>query len=75
MTAADWPIVREVAIVFGYIMRGIFLFLSEFDVYSIPLCIATFVLLSKIIILPSTYKKHKFTVLAPKLVEKTQVLR
>ena len=75
MTAADWPIVREVAIIFGYIMRGIFLFFSEFEIYSIPLCIATFIFLSKVIILPSTYQKHKFTVLAPKLVEKTQVLQ
>lgn len=75
MTAADWPIVREVAMIFGYIMRGIFLFFSEFGIYSIPLCIATFVFLSKVIILPSTYQKHKFTVLAPKLVEKTQVLQ
>lgn len=75
MTAADWPIVREVAIIFGYIMRGIFLLFAEFNIYSIPLCIITFVFLSKMLILPSTYKNHKFTVLAPKLVEKSQVIQ
>lgn len=74
MTAADWPIVREVAIVFGYIMRGIFLLLSTFDIYSIPLCIIVFVVVSKLLILPSTYRKQKFSVLAPKLVEKTQAI-
>ena len=69
MTAADWPIVREVAIIFGYIMRGIYLLLSSVGIYSIPLCIITFVVVSKFLILPSTYKKQKFAVIAPKLVE------
>jgi YidC/Oxa1 family membrane protein insertase len=69
MTAADWPIVREVAIIFGYIMRGIYLLLSSMGIYSIPLCIITFVVVSKFLILPSTYKKQKYAVIAPKLIE------
>jgi YidC/Oxa1 family membrane protein insertase len=75
MTAADWPIIREIAIVFGYIMRGIFILLSEFNIYSIPLCIIAFTFISKMLILPSTYKNHKFTILAPKLVEKSQIIQ
>ena len=74
MTAADWPIVREVAIIFGYIMRGIYLLLSSLGVYSIPLCIITFVVTSKFLILPSTYKKQKFAVIAPKLVEQNATI-
>lgn len=70
MSAADWPIVHEIAIIFGYIMRGIYLLLSIVGIHSIPLCIITFVVISKFLILPSTYKKQKFAVIAPKLVEK-----
>lgn len=72
MTAADWPIIKEIALIFGFIMRGIYLVLSYFGIHSIPICILTFVVISKIIILPSTYKKQKFAVLVPKLLDKNQ---
>lgn len=67
MSAADWPIVREIAIVFGFIMRGIYLFFSSFGIYSIPICVITFTVISKLLIIPSTYKKQKLSLLSPKL--------
>ena len=67
MSAADWPIVREVAIIFGYIMRGIYLFFSSIGIYSIPVCIIAFTVVSKILIIPSTYRRQKLSLLSPKL--------
>ena len=64
---SNWPIIKQLAELFGLIIRGLFVTLSYVGIENIALCILLFVLISKIIILPSTYHKHKLTLLAPKI--------
>ena len=64
---SEWPIIKQLAEIFGLIMRGLFILLSAVGIENISLCILLFVLISKLVLLPSTYKKHKFTLLAPKI--------
>lgn len=63
----EWPIVKQAVQILGVIMRGLFLALSYIGIENIALCIFLFVIFSKFILLPSTYKKQKFSLLAPKL--------
>lgn len=64
---SEWPIIKQLAEIFGLIMRGLYILTSAIGIENISLCILLFVLISKLVLLPSTYKKNKFTLLAPKI--------
>lgn len=70
---SNWPIIKQLAEIFGLIIRGLFIVLSYVGIENVALCILLFVLISKIIILPSTYHKHKLTLLAPKIEPEVRV--
>lgn len=68
MTAADWPIIRYIAVVLGFIMNIIYEFTSFFGIHNIALCIILFVVFAKLLLLPTTYRKEKSNILKEKLV-------
>lgn len=57
----NWPIVKQVAMLLGYIMQGIFIVLSGMGIESIGVCIIIFTIITKMLLLPVTIKQQKFT--------------
>ena len=60
-TMGDWPIIGWFADLFGVIMRGIFIFLSNFGLPSIALCIVLFTVITRMLLLPLTIQQQKFS--------------
>lgn len=67
MAIADWPIVKQIAPLFGLIMRALYNVLALVGIENIAICIILFTFISKFIMIPSTYNKQKFTLLAPRV--------
>lgn len=59
--AGKWIIIGQIADVFGYLMRGIYLVLSSMNIYSCTLCIVIFTVITKMLLLPLTIKQQKFS--------------
>lgn len=57
----NWPIIGWIAILFGFIMRGIYLVFAAMNIYSITLCIVVFTVVTKMLLLPLTIRQQKFT--------------
>ena len=66
-TMGDWPIIGWFADLFGVIMRGIFIFLSNFGLPSIALCIVLFTVITRMLLLPLTIQQQKFSKLSAKM--------
>jgi YidC/Oxa1 family membrane protein insertase len=71
---SNWPVIKQLAEIFGLIMRGIYISVSAFGIENLAICIFLFTLISKLVLLPSTYKRHKYTLLAPKIQPEVQDL-
>lgn len=56
-----WPVIGWIAILFGYLMRGIFLGFGAIGVYDVTLCILVFTIVTKMLVLPLTIKQQKFS--------------
>lgn len=67
MGPADWPVIRHIVALFGYVMRGIYLISSYFGIENVAFCIVMFVIVSKIALSFSSYRNEKQSVLSPKL--------
>jgi membrane protein insertase Oxa1/YidC/SpoIIIJ len=67
MNIVDLPIIKQIADLFGLLMRGLYVFSSYIGIENVVFSIILFVILSKIILLNSTYKKQKLTLLSPSL--------
>ena len=63
----DFPIVKQFAEIFGFVMRMLYIVTSYVGIHNIALCVVLFVVISKIIMIPSTYKKQKLAMLSPKI--------
>ena len=56
-----WPIIGWIAVLFGFIMRGIYLLFAAMNIYSITLCIVLFTIVTKMLLLPLTIRQQKFS--------------
>ncbi|MDD6211831.1 MAG: YidC/Oxa1 family membrane protein insertase [Clostridiales bacterium] len=70
-TVGEWPIIKQIAFLLGYVMRGIFSVLDMVNIHSIALCIILFTVITRMIMYPLTLKQQKFSklnaVMAPEL--------
>lgn len=60
-TMGDWPVIKQIAWVLGFIMQGIFVVLSGMGIHSIAACIIIFTIVTKMLMLPLTIKQQKFS--------------
>ena len=60
-TAADWPIVGQIAWVFGKLMDAIYNFLNLFGIQNIGICIILFTIIIYTLMIPLTIKQQKTT--------------
>ena len=58
---ARFPVIKQIAQVFGLLMQGIFVVLSKANILSIAACITVFTIITKLLLLPLTIKQQKFT--------------
>ena len=63
-TAADWPIVGQIAWVFGKLMDAIYNFLNLFGIQNIGICIILFTIIIYTLMIPLTIKQQKFSKLS-----------
>ena len=56
---ATWPIVRDVASLFAYVMQGIYALFESFNIINVGVCIVFFVFISRMIMLPLTIKQNR----------------
>ena len=70
-TVGDWPIIKQIAYLLGFVMRGIFLGLSHMGILNITLCIVLFTIITRMLLLPLTIQQQKFSklnsVMSPEL--------
>ena len=70
-TVGDWPIIKQIAYLLGFVMRGIFVGLSSMGILNITLCIVLFTIITRMILLPLTIQQQKFSklnaVMSPEL--------
>ena len=57
----DWPIIKQIVIVFGWAIEYIYRFLDMIGIANIGLVIILFTLVVKFILLPLTIKQQKFS--------------
>lgn len=60
-TVGDWPIIKQIAYLLGFVMRGIFLALSHMGILNITLCIVLFTIITRMLLLPLTIQQQKFS--------------
>ena len=60
----DWPVIKQIIMLFGYVIQYIFKFLNWAGLPSIGLTIIILTLVIKCILLPLTIKQQKFTKLS-----------
>lgn len=60
-TFANWPVIKQIAILLGFVMRGIFLALGAMNIYSITLCVVIFTVITRLLLFPLTLRQQKFT--------------
>lgn len=54
------PIIREVAVVLGIIMQGLYNLFSAIGIHNIGLCIITFTVVVKLLMIPMSIKQQRF---------------
>lgn len=57
----DWPVIKQIIIVFGWVIEYLYRFLDLIGIANIGLCIIIFTLLVKCCLLPLTVKQQRFT--------------
>ena len=73
----SWPVIKQIAWVFGFIMQGIFVVLAAMGVVSgmVPLCIIAFTVITKMLLLPLTIKQQRFTKINAVMTPEIQALQ
>ena len=56
-----WPIIKQLAYLLGFVMRGIFLVLDAMGIHSIALCVILFTVITRLLLMPLTVRQQKFT--------------
>ncbi|MEG1458897.1 MAG: YidC/Oxa1 family membrane protein insertase [Acetivibrio sp.] len=67
LTKYDGMILGPIAVVLGWILDGIYTFLSNFGIENAGLCIIIFTFITNAIMIPMTIKQQKFTKLSAKM--------
>lgn len=57
----NWPIIKQIAFLLGFVMRGIFVGLSQVGILNITLCIVLFTIITRMLLLPLTIQQQKFS--------------
>lgn len=60
----DWPVIKQIIILFGYVVEYIYKFLELIGIPNLGLCIILLTLVVKCVLLPLTIKQQKFTKLS-----------
>lgn len=60
----DWPVIKQIIMLFGWVIEYLYKFLNLIGIANIGLCIIIFTLLVKCCLLPLTVKQQKFTKLS-----------
>ncbi len=60
-TMGDWPVIKQIAYVLGFVMRGIFDLLDLLNIHSITLCIVLFTVITRMLLLPMTISQQKYS--------------
>ena len=60
----DWPVIKQIIWVFGYVMEYIFKFFDLIGIGNVGLVIIVFTLIIKFVLLPLTIKQQKFSKLS-----------
>ncbi len=71
----NWPIIKQVAYLFGFVMRGIFLVLDAVGIHNIAACIILFTIITRMILLPMTFRQQKFSKLSAAMNPELQALQ
>ena len=74
-TAADWPIVGQIAWVFGKLMDAIYNFLNLFGIQNIGICIILFTIIIYTLMIPLTIKQQKFSKMQSVMMPEIQKLQ
>ena len=56
---ANFPIIKQMAILFGFIMQGIFIVLAKMNIYSVAAYILLFTLITRLLLFPLQIKQQK----------------
>lgn len=57
----DWPVIKQIVMVLGYVVRYIYEFLEIIGIPNLGLCIIALTLIVKFALLPLTIKQQKFS--------------
>ena len=68
-------IIGPIAQIFGFIMNALFMFLENFGIQNIGVCIILFTIIVNIIMLPLTVKQQKFSKLSAKMNPEIQAVQ
>ena len=60
----DWPVIKQIVMLFGYVVEYIYKFLELIGIPNLGLCIILLTLVVKFVLLPLTIKQQKFTKLS-----------
>jgi YidC/Oxa1 family membrane protein insertase len=55
----NWPIVKQLAILFGFVMQGIFIVLAKMNIYSVAVYIVLFTVITRILLFPLQIMQQK----------------
>ena len=55
----NFPVIREMAILFGFVMQGIFIVLSKMNIYSVAAYIIIFTVITRLLLFPLQVKQQK----------------
>ena len=56
---ANWPVIKQLAVLFGFIMQGIFLFLAKMNIYSVAVYIVLFTVITRLLLFPLQIMQQK----------------
>lgn len=71
----NWPIIKQIAMILGFVMRGIFLVLDAMGIHSVALCIILFTVITRMLLLPLTIRQQKFSKLNAVMTPEIQALQ
>lgn len=74
-TMADWPIIGQIAWVFGKIMDGIYSFLNMFGIQNIGICIILFTIIIYTLMIPLTIKQQKYSKMSAVMMPEVQKIQ
>lgn len=72
---ANWPVIKQLAWVLGYVMRGIYLVLSSIGIENIGACIIVFTFITRMLMYPLTVKQQKMMKLNAVVMPEIQALQ